>query len=429
MSPAPALLDTTMSHDLLRGLRVIESSAFIAAPLAGLTLAQFGAEVIRIEMIGGGIDYARMPRMPGGRSLYWTGLNKGKRSIAIDLRRAEGRDLVRALVTAPGEGGGVLLTNIATPWLAHASLQPLRPDLVSCTISGNADGSTAVDYTVNSATGFPYITGGATPEKPVNHALPAWDIATAYQAAMAITAAVDQRRRSGVGAELQLALSDLAFTMLSHLGYATEATLLQQDRPSIGNHLYGAFGRDFGCADGHRVMVAAVSAGQWKTLVAACGLGAPLAELQSRCQLDFSDEAQRYEARDAIAALFAPWFAARPLSEVARALDAAGACWGPYRSARALFESDPRASLANPVYEMHDTPGVGRHLAAGSAVRIAGAERQPTRPAPLLGADTDAVLTEVLALDAGQIAALHRTGVVAGPQADPTQGGAGTARA
>ena len=89
-----------MTYALLDGLRVIESSAFIAAPLAGLTLAQWGADVIRVEMIGGGIDYARMPRMPHpeqrGRSLYWTGLNKGKRSLAVDLRQPEGRELIQA---------------------------------------------------------------------------------------------------------------------------------------------------------------------------------------------------------------------------------------------------------------------------------------------------------------------------------------------
>ena len=126
-------------------LRVIESSAFIAAPLAGLTLAQFGADVIRVEMIGGGIDYGRLPLMPSGRSLYWTGLNKGKRSIAVDLRRPEGRELVRDLVTAGGENGGVLLTNIVTQWLAHASLAQQRADVITCTIEGNPDGSTAVD--------------------------------------------------------------------------------------------------------------------------------------------------------------------------------------------------------------------------------------------------------------------------------------------
>src|SRR5580700_3120530 len=89
-----------MTYPFLKPLRFIESSAFIAAPLAGLTLAQFGADVIRIDMIGGGTDYGRMPRMPHhegrGRSLYWTALNNGKRSVAIDLRTPEGRELIQA---------------------------------------------------------------------------------------------------------------------------------------------------------------------------------------------------------------------------------------------------------------------------------------------------------------------------------------------
>ena len=261
-----------MSLAFLGGLRVIESSAFIAAPLAGLTLSQFGADVIRVDMIGGGIDYGRLPTMPSGRSLYWTGLNKTKRSVAVDLRAPEGRELVRSLVTASGDEGGVLLTNIGAPWLAHESLAKLRADVITCTIEGNPDGSTAVDYTVNCATGYPAITGTGSLQAPVNHVLPAWDIACAYQAAFAVVAAIDRRRRTGQGAELRLALADMAFTMLSHLGVAAEAELLQADRPAIGNYLYGAFGRDFGTSDGKRVMVAAISSGQWSALVKACAL-------------------------------------------------------------------------------------------------------------------------------------------------------------
>src|SRR5579863_10697251 len=176
--------DKAMTWDLVLDLRLIESSAFIAAPLAGLTLAQFGADVIRVEMIGGGIDYGRLPLAPSGRSLYWTGLNKAKRSITVDLRAPEGRELVRALVSAPGETAGILLTNIPSPWLAHDALAAARADVISCTIEGNPDGSTAVDYTVNCATGYPAVTGEGS--APVNQVLPAWDIACAYQAAFAI---------------------------------------------------------------------------------------------------------------------------------------------------------------------------------------------------------------------------------------------------
>jgi 2-methylfumaryl-CoA isomerase len=411
-----------MTYRFLTDLRVVESSAFIAAPLAGLTLAQYGADVIRVDMIGGGIDHGRLPRMPGGRSLYWTGLNKAKRSIAIDLRRPEGRELVQALVTAPdrhGREGGVLLTNIGTPRLAHAVLAARRADVITCTIQGNGDGSTAVDYTVNCATGYPAITGGGSPERPVNQTLPAWDVACAYQAAFALMAAIDHRRRSGRGAELALALSDVAFATLSHLGLLAEAEVLRQDRPSIGNHLYGAFGRDFGTADGRRVMVAGISAGQWRALVRACDAGDAIAALQARTGLDLDDEAQRYEAREAIATLLEPWFAARPYGQVARTLAEHGVCWGPYRTAREALHQDPRVSLANPVFERIDTPGVGVHLAAGATVRVGQEARTPTRPAPLLGADTDEVLHDVLGLDGAEIGRLHDARIVSGADRRP----------
>ena len=409
-----------MTYDFLKRLRVVESSAFIAAPLAGLTLSQFGADVIRVDMIGGGIDYARLPRMESGRSLYWTGLNKGKRSVAVDLRRPEGRELVQALAVAPGPDAGVLLTNIATPWLAHEVLAVRRADVISCTIQGNGDGTTAVDYTVNSATGYPAVTGGGSAHKPVNHVLPAWDVACAYQAAFAILAAVDHRRRTGQGAALKLALSDVAFTTLSHLGVLAEAELLGQDRPSIGNHIYGAFGRDFATADGQRVMVAAISAGQWRSLIKACGAGEAVSRLQQDLQLDFDDEAQRYEGRDAIAALLEPWFAARRQAEAERELEAHKVCWGRYSTVTELLGADARVSLANPVFERISTPGVGEHLSAGAAVRVAGTERSATQAAPLLGSHTDEVLHQVLGLDGAAIGRLHDTGIVAGPGRDPT---------
>ena len=91
---------------LLSGMRVVEGSAFVAAPLGGLTLAQLGADVIRFDRIGGGLDYKRWPVVDNDVSLYWAGLNKGKRSIALDLSRKEGRELATALITAPGVNAG-----------------------------------------------------------------------------------------------------------------------------------------------------------------------------------------------------------------------------------------------------------------------------------------------------------------------------------
>jgi 2-methylfumaryl-CoA isomerase len=405
-----------MNHALLKGLRVIESSAFVAAPLAGLTLAQFGADVIRIDPIGGGIDYGRLPLMPGGRSLYWTGLNKSKRSLAVDLRNPQGRELIQQLAAATG----VLLTNIPTSWLSHAVLAKQRPDVITCTISGNADGSTAVDYTVNCATGYPAITGGGSLDAPVNNVVPAWDFACGYQAAFAILAAFESRRRTGEGAELKIALSDVAFCALSHLGLLTEVELLGRERESIGNYVYGAFGRDFGTADGRRIMLAAISAGQWQALVQACDAASRMAELEASLGLTFRNEADRYAARESIAGVIASWCAARPLAEIARVFDQHRVCWGLYRSVGDLLANDPRVSPATEVFEQIETTGVGRHLAAGTPVRIGAQPRGPIRSAPLVGQHTEEVLQDVLGLDSATLGRLHDARIVAGPEADPT---------
>src|SRR5689334_23522147 len=115
---------------MLSGLRVVEGSAFVAAPLGGLALAQLGADVIRFDTVGGGLDYKRWPVTDEGVSLYWAGLNKGKRSIAIDLSRAEGRELATELITAPGEDAGIFLSNFpAQGWLADDALRARRVDL------------------------------------------------------------------------------------------------------------------------------------------------------------------------------------------------------------------------------------------------------------------------------------------------------------
>lgn len=413
-----------MNYDWLQSLRVVECSAFIAAPLAGMTLAQFGADVIRVDPIGGGIDYGRLPVVPGGRSLYWTGLNKGKRSVAVDLRRPEGRELVQALAASSGEGSGVLLTNFATDWLSHAALTARRADIITCTIGGNADGSTAVDYTVNCATGFPALTGGGSIEKPVNNVVPAWDLACAYQAAFALLAALDRRRRTGRGAELRIALSDVAFATLSHLGMLAEAELLEEERPSIGNHVYGAFGRDFGTSDGRRIMIVGISAGQWKALLGACGLEAQMAQLQLRMGLDFMREGDRYRAREEIAAIVAGWCAAHRLEDIAQSFETHRVCWGLYRTTRDLVANDPRVAVRDgaPVqslFELLDTPGVGLHRAAGTPVRIGAEARGATSAAPLLGQHTDEVLQGVLGLDAAAVGRLHDAGIIAGPGRDP----------
>src|SRR5713226_6380165 len=108
---------------ILAGMRVVEGSAFVAAPLGGMTLAQMGADVIRFDPIGGGLDAGRWPVTALGASLFWAGLNKGKRSITVDLRSPRGREVLTALITAPGPEAGMFLTNFPpSGWLEYEAL-------------------------------------------------------------------------------------------------------------------------------------------------------------------------------------------------------------------------------------------------------------------------------------------------------------------
>ena len=402
-------------YELLKDLRIVEGSAFVAAPLGGMTLAQLGADVIRFDPIGGGLDYRRWPVTRQGQSLYWAGLNKGKRSIAVDLGCPEGKELVVALIAEDTPNAGIFLTNFPqSDWLGYPALKQRREDLIMVHVQGNADGSSAVDYTINAATGFPYTTGPADNPQPVNHTFPAWDALTGINAALAVVVAERQRRIAGSGQLISLALSDIAFSMVGNLGYLAEVQVSGEERPSIGNRLYGAFGHHFSTRDGHEIMLVAITRRQWRNLVAATGLEQEFQQVETQSGLDLNQEGDRYQATDAITSLLEPWCVRHDLADLASIFDAHGVCWGPYRTFSELLRQDPRCSAKNPVFSTVRQPGIGEYLMPGSPLRFAAEQRQPARPAPQLGADTDEILSTVLGLSSAAIGDLHDRGVVAG---------------
>ena len=399
---------------LLADLRIVEISAFVAAPLGGMTMAQMGADVIRIDPIGGGIDFARWPVTSKGASLYWAGLNKGKRSITLALDKPEGREIARALITAPGPGGGIFLTNLpASRGLDFTSLQAARQDLIMLRLVGNRDGSAAVDYTVNAASGFPLVTGHGG--EPVNHVLPAWDIAAGLYLATGLLAAERHRSRTGEGQEVVAALADVMLATVGNLGYIPDVQINGATRPAIGNDLYGSFGRDFATADGSRVMIIALTRRQWRAIGEATGLADRLAMIGPMMNVDLETEAGRYEARGAIAALLARWCVSRTLEEIRQCFAGTGVLWGQFQDFERLVRSDPRCSEANPIFSLIEQPGIGRYLAPGLPLDFSNEPRRPPRPAPLLGEHTDAVLSEVLGLSSVEIGRLYEEGIVAGP--------------
>ena len=402
---------------LLHGLRVVEGSAFVAAPLGGMTLAQLGADVIRFDPIGGGLDHHRWPVTAEGRSLFWAGMNKGKRSIAVDLRHPKGQELLTRLIAAPGADAGLFSTNFpARGWLAYEALSRARADLVMVNLLGRRDGGSEVDYTVNPQFGFPLLTG-APDGPPANHVFPAWDAIAGNMIATAMLAALRHRDRTGEGQLVTLALKDVGLAMLGHLGMIGEAQVNGVDRPRYGNHLYGAFGCDFATRDGRRLMVVGLTDMQWGCLVKATGLAREIDALAARLGLDLGREGNRFAAREELAGLFAPWIAARSLEEVRTAFDAHRVTWGPYRSVQQALEEDPDLSAAHPMFETLEQPGIGAMLVPRSPLDFSRVPRLPARPAPRLGEHTDEVLLEVLGLSTGELGALHDAGIVAGPDA------------
>ncbi|HYH30815.1 MAG TPA: CoA transferase, partial [Pseudonocardia sp.] len=128
-------------HRPLAGLHVVECASFVAGPTGGMTLAQLGADVVRVDPLGGGADHERWPVARTGSSYYWASLNKGKRSVAVDMRSDEGRELVLALITAPGPERGVLVDNVVgRRWMSHEALAARRPDLIHLRVQGHPDG-------------------------------------------------------------------------------------------------------------------------------------------------------------------------------------------------------------------------------------------------------------------------------------------------
>ena len=402
-------------YALLGGTRIIEASSFVAAPSAGLYLAQMGAEVIRVDQIGGGPDFRRWPKADNGASLYWEGLNKGKKSVALDLGRPEGRELLAALATAPGEGAGLFVTNFPVDgFLAHDKLSGRRADLITVRIMGQANGGPALDYTVNAALGLPQITGPLRlGDEPVNHVLPAWDLLTGAYAAFAMLAALQHRQATGRGQDVRIPLADVGIATIANLGQLAEMVTTGDNRARYGNTVYGAFGRDFVTADGIRLMILAITPRQWAGLVKALDLANAIAEIETARGVSFAqDEGIRFDHRDALFPLVENAVNQRQSGELGATFDQLGCCWGPYQTMCEAVR-DPALVAQNPIFStIRQTSGI-TYPVPGAMATIPQEMRLAPGRAPFLGEHSDAVLAEILGLGSGQIGALHDAGLVA----------------
>ncbi len=401
-------------YELLSDLSIIEVSSFVASPTIGLYCAQMGAEVVRVDQIGGGLDYDRYMQTSEGRSLAWENLNRAKKSVALDLRSAEGRELCVELARKTGQ----LVTNLPEKsFLSHAAVSEGRPDMISVRVMGWHDGRQAMDFTVNAASGYPLMTGPEDWDQdtapPVNQVLPAWDFITGAYGAFALLAAVHHRSRTGEGSEVRLPLGDVMIGTVANSGALAEMLYRGGDRPRLGNAIWGALGRDFTSRDGKRFMVAVLTAKQWRAMVDALDIAAPIAALEAETGVKFAhSDHNRFVHRDALFAIVQGAAGQRDYSDLAEALGRAGATFERYRTMHEAV-TDPELVTENPLFGPSPAnPSGFEYPAPRSMAHLGGEQAGDPRPAAFLGQHSEEVLAERLGLSSGQIGDLIDRGVV-----------------
>ncbi|WP_128891265.1 CoA transferase [Erythrobacter sp. HKB08] len=402
-------------YNLLSDLSVIEVSSFVASPTIGLYCAQMGADVVRVDHKAGGLDYDRYMLTREGRSLSWENLNRAKKSVALDLRSAEGRELCVELARKTG----TLVTNLPEKsFLSHDAVSEGRDDMVSLRIMGWHDGRQAMDFTVNAASGYPLMCG---PEEwdpatapPVNQVLPAWDFITGAYGAFALMAAVHHRSRTGEGSELRIPLGDVAIGTMANAGAMAEMLYRGSDRERLGNAIWGAFGRDFRSRDGKRFMVAALTPKQWDGLIAAFGVEQEIAALEAELGVRFADgDTPRFQHRKALFALFQNASEQHDYDDLAARMAQHGCTFERYRTMHEAA-NDPVLVAENPLFGPSPAnPSGFEYPATRSFAKRHGHEVGDPAPAPYLGQHSEEVLAERLGLSSGTIGKLVDAGTVA----------------
>ena len=220
--------------------------------------------------------------------------------------------------------------------------------------------------------------------------------------------------RTGRGREIRAPLSDIGAATMANLGFTAEAMVTGQQRPRMGNELFGAFGRDFTTRDGEKLMLLAITPKQWSKALDVLGIGAEVAVVEAELGVSFAtDEGLRFTHRARLYPLFERAFAQKTAAELTPAFDAGGVTWGAYQALEQALE-DPRLFKDNPVFQAVRHPSGLTYPAPGAMGTIPQSERGPVKPAPRLGQHTDEVLAEVLGLSGAEIAKLHDAKVVAG---------------
>ncbi|MCK8784896.1 CoA transferase [Roseomonas sp. NAR14] len=402
----------------LSHIRVLDLSRIMAAPWATQILADLGADVIKVERPGAGDDtrgwgppfLADRDGNPTKDAGYFLAVNRGKRSVTVDMAKPEGQAIIRRLA----EGADIVLENFKAGALARygldaASLRAVNPRLIYCSVTGfGQDGprheQAAYDFAIQAMGGLMSVTGerdgmpGAGPQKV---GVPIVDLMTGMYAAVAVLAALARRAETGEGETIDLAMLDV---QTAFLGNQAMNWLLSGKAPKRGGNRHPNIQPQdvFACADGHFVL-AVGNDGQFRKLCEA--IGRPALGTDER----FATNAARVRHEAALSPLLAARFAEFDRDALMRALDAAGVPCAPINTIPQVF-ADPQVRHRAMLRELPH-PVAGTVPQVVSPLRFAGAPLRFDRAPPTLGQHTAEVLAE-LGLDETEAAGLAARGVI-----------------
>jgi crotonobetainyl-CoA:carnitine CoA-transferase CaiB-like acyl-CoA transferase len=394
----------------LAGLRVLEATTTWAGPMCGCLLADFGADVVKVEHPDGEIARRSPPFLPGTDpplSFMQETLNRNKRSLALELRHAEGRALFLRLAARCD----VVIENFrpgtADAWgIGYAAVRAVRPDVVYVSISGfgqwgPAHDRVGYDPLAQAASGFLSLNGSPDGEPVKSPTFLADDLAGVH-AALAALAALHHRDRSGEGQHVDLALLDaLLFQSTGYLTLGAMGVAL----PRLGNQFrIAAPANTYACRDG-RIMAGVLLDAHWRRL--ADVLGRPELARDAR----YATAAARIARRAEVDALLAGWARDRDVAAAVATLTEASIPAAPVRS-YAEAASDPHVRARDMLQEVAQRGGA-RFPVVGPAAKLSRTPIRVRHAAPELGAHTEEILVE-LGLTPRERRALRESGIVAG---------------
>ncbi|MDP6473273.1 MAG: CaiB/BaiF CoA-transferase family protein [Alphaproteobacteria bacterium] len=403
----------------LAGLRVLDMSRVLAGPWSGQLMADFGADVVKVERPGVGDDtrgwgppYLKDSTGEESReAAYYMSTNRAKRSLTLDISKPEGQEICAALA----ERADVLLENYKLGGLAkfnldYDSLKERCPRLIYCSITGFGHtgpyaARAGYDMIIQGAGGFMSLTGerddlpGGGPQKG---GVAVSDLMTGMYATVAVLAALAWREKSGAGQHIDLALLDTQVSWLANqaMNYLVSGEVPRRAGNAHQNIVpYGTFP----ARDGHMILGIGNNTQLSKFL-----------EIAGRAELmddpRFKDNTVRVQNREAVVAIIGGITAMRDLDDWLAELEPAGVPSGPINTLDRVFD-DPQVLARGMRVKIPHALGIEVEH-AGNPIRFSASPVDYPRAAPLLGEHSDEVLAEWLGLDAPAIAALRRDGAV-----------------